>query len=823
MHDNEKINILLVDDRPENLLAIEAIIEKEEYNLVKASSGEEALKFLLKNTFAVILLDVQMPGMDGFSTAKIIKAREKTKNIPILFITANNLESEHIFMGYSVGAIDYILKPVDPLILKAKVEGFVGIYKMRQQLITQATTLAEKTTELEAANKELSELAVKLRLSETLANVISETSKDSMLILDENGTIIKVNPSVRQMFQYSEDELIGKNIRILFTEDTANRYIEKVFDTIQTFGTLRGFDHQKEVSINRKDETSIIVDLQFGLKFLQDRYIVACTIRDITEQKENEALIKKMAYYDALTTLPNRRAWRETVIDFLQIAKSANQSLGIMFLDMDRFKNINDSLGNQMGDRVLQKIAKRIVTTLSEEDYVARISGDKFAILLANTNRDSALVAADRIRDAFRQALVINNYELYLTMSIGLSIFPYDGEDYSELVKNADAALYHAKEIGQNNYHVFHAGMNIQSYRSFMMQNELYKAIDRKEFEILYQPRINVKTGKVESAEAMIRWNHLNWGSILPKEFIPLAEQTGQIVAIDKWVLESVCHQLKEWKKAGMAPIRIAFHFSAQQFLQTDVVDDMKRILKETNVSPNLLEIKITESALLNNEKFSKSTLQHLMDLGICISIDDFGTGYSSLHYLKELPVSILKVDRSFVQGIMDKKSKNRAIITGIISLAKALKLSIIAEGVETEEQFEFFKLHECDEVQGYLFSPPAQRPIFEKMIVDGKYEVKSTDKPPVTMEEKRERLQKSNPVPQALKKLKEMYTISQRELEVFELILAGLSNKEISQRLFISEHTVKNHISHIFQKLVVTDRAQAMALVYRYCISDGE
>ena len=333
MEDN--INILLVDDRPENLLTLEAIIEREDYHLMKASSGEEALKYLMKYDFAAILLDVQMPGMDGFGTAKIIKAREKTKNIPILFITANNMDTEHIFMGYSVGAIDYILKPFNPIILKAKVEGFVQMYRMKQKLIQQADALAER-----------------------------------------------------------------------------NRIIEY------------------------------------------------------------------MAFHDGLTDLPNRRLFQDQLLLKLNQAKKMNQTLGIMYLDLDRFKYVNDSLGHIVGDKLLQEVAKRLSSSVREGDFVARIGGDEFNIMLPDTDRENALEVAENILESFKKPFFIDHYELFITTCIGLSIFPYDGEDSISLLKNADAALYRAKEQGKNKYKVFHSGMNILSYRTFLMQNDLRKAIE---------------------------------------------------------------------------------------------------------------------------------------------------------------------------------------------------------------------------------------------------------------------------------------------------------------------------------------------------------
>ncbi|MDN4607166.1 EAL domain-containing protein [Sporosarcina highlanderae] len=818
MHLNEKINILLVDDRPENLMAIEAVIEKDEYNIVKASSGEEALKCLLKMPFALILLDVQMPKMDGFTTAKIIKAREKTKNIPILFITANNMESEHIFMGYSVGAIDYILKPVDPLILKAKVERFVDIYKMEFQLVQQTSMLTAKTKELKRANENLLETTSKLIVSEALSNVINETSRDSMIILNKDGEILKVNPSGEKNLKYHDGELEGENIRILFTFKESRYYLDSILMSIQRYESIRGYDSHEEIYITRKDGSTFLSEIQIGWKFIQDQTIIACTIRDITEQKKSEALIKHMAYHDFLTGLANRRSFNETLINHLKNARESNQPVGVMFLDMDRFKYINDSLGHSIGDRVLQEVSVRLGSCVRDQDFLARVGGDEFNVILPNTDRESALEIADHILAALQQPLLVNDYELYITASIGLCIFPYDGEDYNELIKRADVALFQAKEQGKNKYQVFHTGMNMQSYRSFIMQNDLRKAIERNEFELVYQPRVNVVTGKVESAEVLLRWHHPSWGSVSPNEFIPIAEQTGLIVKIGDWVLRTVCQQVKRWQENDYNLVRIAINFSARQFMQKDFLSNIERILEETGVAAHLLEIELTESALLENEDFVINALHRLREIGIMISIDDFGTGYSSLQYLSRLPINILKIDRSFVQGIMDKSSENRSITTAVISLAKSLRLSVIAEGVETKQQLEFLGLHGCDEVQGYLFCKPVPQQRFEEMMLQGNGMVFDVKLQQEYKEVNHEQL--DNPIPVALELIKKEYSITAREFEVFDLLLAGLNNKEISQYLYISEHTVKNHISRIFRKMSVTDRAQAMAMVYQHCVT---
>nr|WP_106778976.1 EAL domain-containing protein [Lysinibacillus timonensis] len=679
MKNEAKVNILLVDDRPENLLALEAIIEKDEYQLIKASSGEEALKYLLRYDFAVILLDVQMPGMDGFSTAKIIKAREKTKDIPILFITANYLDSEHIFMGYSVGAIDYILKPFDPIILKSKVERYVEIYLLQQKLLEQSQVLLEK-------NK----------------------------------------------------------------------------------------------------------------------------------------VIEHMAYHDALTELPNRRLFNEQLIEKINKAKNTNETLAVLFLDLDRFKYVNDSLGHVIGDKLLQKVGKRLSETVRTGDLLARIGGDEFILLLPNTDRETALEIANQIIHSLNDPFYIDSYEFFITTCIGLTIFPFDGEDATTILKNADTALYRAKEQGKNKFKVFHSGMNINTYRTFLMQTDLRKAIERNEFSLVYQPRVDVRTGNIISAEALLRWNHPKWGMVSPEEFIPIAEEIGFIFDIDDWVLKNACHQINSWKKELKTPIRIAINYSAQHFLQKNLIDNIQKTLNEFGISPKEIEIEITETAILQNDIIVKSTLKKLKEMGIYISLDDYGTGYSSLNYLRNFPFDAIKIDKSFIQDLNPNENNSRVIVESIIFLAQKLHMSVIAEGVETTEQLHLLTEYQCNEVQGYIFSKPlSPNDFIQNFINNGNSVVKlkpTTQPTPAHREHDEIGIQKDI-IKKAIYHVKAEYSLSTREYDVFSLIVEGLSNKEISEQLFISEHTVKNHITNILSKLNVSDRVHAISLVYERCI----
>lgn len=818
------VNILMVDDHPENLLALEAIIERDDYCIVKAASGEEALKQLLKYDFAVILLDVQMPRVDGFETAKIIKAREKTKNIPIIFITANNMDSSHVFNGYSVGAIDYLLKPFDPFVLKAKVEGLVDMYRMNRKLIQQAGLLEEKTRELEAANAALSRTSSELRISEALAMVIQETSIDSMIVLDEQGNILKTNPAVTTMFQYSEAEMAGQSIWKLFPLEESRKYLESLFQP-PLLSTIRSsFDNFQELYATRKDGQHFPAEIQVGKRHVQDKFFVACTIRDVTKQKQAQETIVHMAYHDGLTDLPNLRRFHERIHAALSEAKKSNRPLAIMYLDMDRFKYINDSLGHMTGDALLKEVAARLVESTYEEWVVARSGGDEFNILLPGTARERALECAENILQAFQRPFYIDHYELFVTVSIGVSVFPYDGEDAQSLMKHADAALYRAKEQGKNQYIVFHSGMNISSYRTFLLQNDLRKAVSLQQFMLVYQPRIDMKTGAVTSAEALVRWRHPNWGVILPSEFIPLAEEIGMIGEIGDWVLQTACEQSNAWRRAGAGSVRIAVNFSARQFLERDLIQKINRALAANELSPRMLEVEITETLIMGNEEIILRTLKQLKEMEVVVSIDDFGTGYCSLPYLRRFPANTLKIDKSYIQDLGSPVSDSTPLVKAIIMLARSLHMSVIAEGVETEAQANALRRMECEEFQGYLYSPPVPPEEFETFLSASKVVPVSAPADAAQGEPGEFNTSRMEQVLEsALRRTQQVYSVSPREFDVFQLMVNGFNNKEISEQLFISEHTVKNHITRIFQKLNVSDRIQAIAKIYQTCMDEGK
>ncbi|OLN22434.1 PAS domain S-box protein [Domibacillus antri] len=428
---------------------------------------------------------------------------------------------------------------------------------------------------------------------------------------------------------------------------------------------------------------------------------VVGTATDITERKKAEKAIYRIAHYDYLTGLPNRRLFHKNM---KMIEPSANYDpFAVIFIDLDRFKNINDTMGHKAGDQMLKSVARRIEDSIRNGDIVARIGGDEFAILLPGVSRKEAETIAERIIRHVEKSITIDEVEIIVTASMGISMYPEDGLDSETLIKNADAAMYLAKEVGKNNYQFFTKELDEKNTKKMRLERELHKALERNQFQLHYQPQLDIHSGRILGVEALIRWKHPELGTISPSDFIPLAEETGLIVPIGNWVLKTACRQNKEWQNAGFPPVRVSVNVSMRQFTQLNFVDHVKEALEQSGLSSEWLDIEITESMTLEGDIFHSALLK-LKELNIHVSMDDFGTGYSSLSSLRHFPINKLKIDQTFVKKLDET---NKAIVTMIVTLAKNLNMNVIAEGVETTEQAAFLKGMNCNEAQGYLFAKP--------------------------------------------------------------------------------------------------------------------
>jgi diguanylate cyclase (GGDEF)-like protein/PAS domain S-box-containing protein len=529
--------------------------------------------------------------------------------------------------------------------------------------------------------------------------LLSAHASDIILFFRREGRIIEANEASVKMYGYTREELLNMNITDLRAPESKSLLAEKIRQAEER-GILYETMHQ------RRDGTIFPVEVSLQGTIYGNERVLFAIIRDITERKKAEETINHLAYHDPLTDLPNRILFYDRLTVAIANARRNRKMLAVMFLDLDRFKFINDMMGHAMGDQLLKDVARELRNHVRANDTVARLGGDEFTILLPDISREEdAAVVAQKINEALKRPWELNGYEFQITASIGIVLYPNDGTDADTLTKNADTAMYRAKEQGDN-YQFYTPAMNVKALEMMEMEIALRRALEQGEFQVHYQPLVDIRAGKIIGMEALVRWRHPEKGLIMPADFIPVAEETGQIIPIGESVLRTACAQNKKWQEMGYPPMRIAVNLSACQFRQKNLVATIARVLEETGMEPGFLELEITESTAMQDVDFSISTLKTLREMGIRIAMDDFGTGYSSLSYLRRFPLTTLKVDRSFVRDVLSDV-EDAAIVATIIVLAQNLKLKVVIEGVENEEQLAFFEQQECFEMQGYLFSGP--------------------------------------------------------------------------------------------------------------------
>ncbi len=568
-------------------------------------------------------------------------------------------------------------------------------------------------TKQKEIEKELRKSKDAIQLSEQRLHALVEHSYDVIGILDDKGDIKYISPALEKLTNSKVSKIIGRNIFDFLHADEVLKF-KKVFEDV-----LKISNQLIKTDVRLNHDSEKWSDCEVILKNLLDEPAVngiSINLRDITNSKKAAKTIHQMAYYDQLTGFPNKKLFESYIKDEFQQASKTNRKFSLIYLDMDGFKYINDSLGSKIGDTLLEKIALRLRNCISQKGILSRMEGDEFGILLPNFSNGQLKEISEDILELFKDPFYINEYELYVTTSIGGSTYPYSGEDVLTLIASAHSALYEAKEKGKNKYQISSPHLNIATYKKFTLKNDLRKAIQNDEFNLYYQPRIEPKMNKIIAAEALIRWEHPKWGVISPSEFISLAEEAGLIGTMGEKVLYNACKQNKQWQLAGLPPIIVSVNFSVLQFLETDMLNIIDKILKDTDLEPRWLEIEITETAFMKDEKTVLARIEQFKKMGINIAIDDFGTGYSSLSYLKKLKANTLKIDKTFIDNIPADQDSTE-IVSSVIHLAQKLNIRTVAEGVENLDQLSFLKKIHCDEIQGYLYSRPVEVKEFEKLL----------------------------------------------------------------------------------------------------------
>lgn len=562
--------------------------------------------------------------------------------------------------------------------------------------------------------------------SETSLNAILRYSPALISVKDLNGNVVLASDHFNLMANIDDTGFVGKNVFDVYPKDVA----QSMWD-IDIATKTNQQNYEVELDLMHKDgsmHTYLI--MKFPLRNKENKIFGICTIgTDISERKlaenalrEQQSRLNYMAFHDSLTSLPNRSLFYDRIYHGLARSRRSNSKIALILLDIDRFKNINDSLGHDAGDLLLKAFAGRLSEGVRDMDTVARLGGDEFVVVLECLHSiEDIVLVANKLLTNLARPIDINGHDISTTVSMGISIFPDDGMDTDELLKNADVAMYKAKEAGKNNYQFYTKGMNATAVNYLLLENDLRRALEQEQLILHYQPQIDLYTGNLMGVEALVRWQHPVRGLISPAHFIPLAEETGLIVPIGEWVLREACRQQKRWLVAGKYVGKVAVNLSPRQFRQKNFPGKVETILREAQLGPEHLELEITESCAMEHAGETINQLNQLNKMGLYLSIDDFGTGYSSLAYLQRFPIQKLKIDRSFVNDIHDD-SNDATIAKTIIGLAHSMKLRVVAEGVETQYQAEWLRVQGCDQAQGFLYAKPMSAKLFDSYFHNGRF-----------------------------------------------------------------------------------------------------
>lgn len=682
-------HILIVDDQPYQLLVLEEML-KTEGVLHRASNGLEAMASLdVGVPIDLIVSDIVMPELDGIEFCRRLKKDPATQDIPLLLVTS--LEEEvYEETALALGADDFIRKPFSPQVVLARVRNHLRLARAKQ-------SLQERNRQLEAVTGECSAAAA-------LADHIAQYTNDGVLITDSLGTILSVNPAFTRITGYSADEVIGQTPKLLRSDRHGPEFYQEMWRSISEQGHWSG-----EVWNRRRNGEAYLERLNIYSVGRDDgrphRYIsIFC---DITEVRQQDERIREIVSQDPLTGLPNRSVFDDRLRHGISLAQRSGDRLGLLIIDLDRFKAINDSLGHPLGDALLEKIAGRMKAVVRRSDTLARLGGDEFGMIVEGVEKpEDCASLAQTLLATIADELQIGVQALQITASIGITLYPDDGNDPVVLIRNADAAMYAAKAAGRGTYRFFQATMTDRALQRLTLEMELRHAIKLGQLRLHYQPKVRSQGGRLCGLEALLRWQHPRLGAVPPAEFIPVAEEAGLIGELGEWVLHEACRQAAGWRDKGLEVPRIAINLSARQLKAGGLPAHIRAVAESYGLSCELLELELTESQVMEDPEEAIATFRDLKSIGVRIAIDDFGTGYSSLAYLRRLPIDVLKIDRSFVMEA-DRDPEARQLVTMIVALGRSLNLELVAEGVENGAQAALLGDSGCDVFQGYFFSRP--------------------------------------------------------------------------------------------------------------------
>jgi diguanylate cyclase (GGDEF)-like protein/PAS domain S-box-containing protein len=652
----------------------------------------DGLEWLSKQKASAVFADLNLPDSRGIKTLE--RLLQAVPQVPIVLLCG--VEDEEIALGgVQQGARDYLLK------------GYLDSYSFSRAL----HNMIERKTIEDA-----------LFIEKERAQVTLDSIGDAVLSTDVSGKITYLNLVAESMTGWSRKDAIGRSLDEVFhvvdgaTRETCGSPMELAIQQDRTVGLCAN-----SILIRSDGVEAAIEDSAAPIHDRQGRVTGAVIVfHDVSASKAMTVKMSNLAQHDGLTGLPNRGHLNDHIAQAITVARRHGGKFAVLFLDLDHFKHINDSLGHPIGDKLLQSVAKRLTSCVRESDTVSRQGGDEFVVVLSEiAHVKNAALCAQKLLTMLKAPNFIGHHGLEVNASIGISIYLDDGLDPETLIKTADTAMYQAKANGRNNYKFFEQEMNIRAVERQSVEEDLRGALERREFVLDYQPKVNLKTGAITGVEALIRWKHPQRGLVSPQMFISVAEDSGMILPIGMWVRREACRQARAWQDAGLPPLPVAVNISVVEFRDQNFLESIRAILKETKLEPRCLELELTESVLMQHAETATAVLQQLKAMGVQVAVDDFGTGYSSLSYLRKFPIDALKIDQSFVRQVSSAPD-DTSIVTAVISMGRSLKLRVVAEGVETQKEMAFLQAHECDEAQGYYFSRPVAPGVFAKLLQTG-------------------------------------------------------------------------------------------------------
>jgi diguanylate cyclase (GGDEF)-like protein/PAS domain S-box-containing protein len=676
-------SILIVDDNADKRIALKAMLTSLRHPIVEAESGRLALKAVAEQRFALILMDVRMPVLDGFETARLIRDVGTSQDTPIIFVTAYGGDAAESANAYASGAVDFIFTPVLPDVLRAKVSVFVDLFDQAEKLRNLNTSLRD---------------------SDVLTQAVLDNVTDGIFTLDEQGRIEAVNQSVEPIFGYGIEELVGHHFEFMIAPESRAPLEELEATRLRRRDDGAAVSRRVETFGCRRDGTTFTMEMERRQIDHGRRHFTLVSVRDISERSLHREALENLALHDGLTGLANRTLFSTLLSKSLSLAERTNETRGVLVLDLDGFKRVNDTHGHEAGDELLKQAGERLVTVLRGADTVARLGGDEFGILPAEEIDLSAIAAmAWKIQEVFEPGFELNGELMHVPPSIGISLFPEHGRNAIELLHRADLAMYAAKRSGMGQV-VFEAAHETQTADHLALLLDLRRCVERDQLCLRYQPQLDVASGRIYGVEALVRWEHPEKGLLSPAEFMDEVERTYLIEPVTRWIMNTALRQQREWAREGL-DLTMAVNISARSLGDVgDLPATVAELTERWGTPPGGLTLELTEGGLI--QPMAPAILERLHEMGQKLSIDDFGTGYSSLAYLKRLPVDEIKIDRTFVANLTDV-GDDAIIVRSTIDLAHNLDLTVVAEGVEDAAVAEVLSGFGCDAVQGYFYGRP--------------------------------------------------------------------------------------------------------------------